>query len=133
MSADLVRDPTDELVVFSVPPAVLDLPPDLRDDYCYWPMISAIAAAVPVVPLGPVQDPGYQFMTRPDDVRHIELRHPCPRCREAVTHAAEMLEHAEPGTMAVCVAQCVVVYLRDIALLDGRFSPIMRTADGVGP
>ena len=30
MSADLVRDPTDELVVFSVPPAVLDLPPDLR-------------------------------------------------------------------------------------------------------
>ena len=61
---------------------MLDLPPDLRDDYCYWPMISAIAVRGPGRPRSaPSRDPGYQFMTRPDDVRHIELRHPCARCR----------------------------------------------------
>ncbi len=126
-----VRDPTDELVVFTVPPQVMQLPPDLRDDYCYWPMITAIANQTPVAPLGPVQDASYQFMVHPDDQHRIELRHPCASCRRSITAAAAMLEGVEPDSVVVCVAQCVVVYLRDIRGLDGRFSPIMRTTDSV--
>jgi len=129
---DLVRDPTDELVVFSVPPAVLELPPDVRDDYCYWPMVAAILAQGPVAPLGPVQDASYQFMTRPDDADNIRLRHPCPQCRATVNHAAEHLSSAEPGSVTLCVAQCVLVYLREIRSLQGRFSPIMRSTDSIG-
>ena len=122
-----VRDPTDELVVFSVPPRVLHLPADLRDDYCYWPMLSAILLQRPVAPLGPVRDATYQFMSSADDGQRIELRHPCDQCRTAVREAAAVLDHAEHAGLVVCVAQCVVDYLRDLSLLDGRFSPIMRS------
>jgi len=127
--SSLVRDPTDELVLFSVPPQVLALPPDLRDDYCYWPMVSAILAQDPVAPLGPVQNPSYQFMTQPEDAERIDLRHPCAGCRGAVQEAAAALERVEPGSLTICVAQCVVVYLRDISMLNGRFTPLMRTSD----
>lgn len=127
----LVRDPTDELVVFAVPPEVMHLPEDLRDDYCYWPMVTVIATQTPLPPLGPVQDASYQFMSHPDDRHGIELRHPCAECRSSVAQAAAMLEGAEPGSLTICVAQCVVVYLRDIRALEGRFSPIMRSTDRV--
>ncbi|WP_146904938.1 hypothetical protein [Cellulomonas aerilata] len=129
--SDIVRDPTDELVVFAVPQEAMQLRPDLRDDYCYWPMVSTIAAQSPLPLLGPVHEPTYQYMTRPDDLHGIELRHPCARCRASVERAAQALAGVEPGTLGICVAQCVVVYLRDIQTLDGRFSPIMRLADTV--
>jgi hypothetical protein len=129
--SELVRDPTDELVVFAVPPEVMHLPEDLRDDYCYWPMVAVIATQAPLPPLGPVQDATFQFMTHPDDVHRIELRHPCAECRRSVSEAADMLEGVEPGSLTICVAQCVVVYLRDIRALEGHFSPIMRSSDRV--
>jgi hypothetical protein len=129
--SDLVRDPTDELVVFVVPPEVMALPPDLRDDYCYWPMIATIATQTPLPLLGPVRDATFQYLDVPQDVHRIELRHPCDACRTSVAQAAAALEDVEPGSVAVCVAQCVVVYLRDIQGLDGRFSPIMRNYDSV--
>ena len=122
-----VRDPTDELVVFAVPAGVLQLPADLRDDYCYWPMVAAILAQRPVAPIGPVRDASYQYMTASDDSHRIELRHPCDQCRTAVRQAAETFDHAEHPGLVLCVAQCVVDYLRDLSLLDGRFSPIMRS------
>lgn len=129
--SNLVRDPTDELVVFAVPPQVMQLEPDLRDDYCYWLMISAIAAQTPLPPFGPVQDVTYQYMTHPDDMDRITLRHPCDECRASVTHAAAALEGVDQGSVTICVAQCVVTYLRDIHQLHGRYSPIMRDPDEV--
>ncbi len=129
--SELVRDPTDELVVFAVPPEVRHLPPDVRDDYCYWPMIRAIATQTPLTPLGPVQDATFQFMVQPDDEHRIELRHPCAECQKSVGQAAAMLDGVEPGSVTICVAQCVVVYLRDIRALHGRYSPIMRSSDGI--
>jgi hypothetical protein len=129
--SDVVRDPTDELVVFAVPPDVMLLPEDLRDDYCYWPMVTVIAGQTPLPLLGPVQDATFQFMTDPDHRHRIELRHPCAECRSSVSEAAAALEGVEPGSLTICVAQCVVVYLRDIRALEGRFSPIMRSTDRV--
>ena len=129
--SELVRDPTDELVVFAVPPEVMNLTPDLRDDYCYWPMVRAIAMQTPLTPLGPVQDATFQFMVGPDDEHRVELRHPCTECRASLARAAAMLDGVERGSLIICVAQCVVVYLRDIRALHGRFSPIMRGTDTV--
>ena len=126
-----VRDPTDELAVFALDPRVMHLPDDLRDDYCYWPMIMAIASHTPLTPLGPVQDVSLQFMTCPDDVHRIELRHPCARCRDSVGRAARSLEGVDPGSLTICVAQCVVVYLSELTSLDGRYSPTMRSSGSV--
>lgn len=125
----LVRDPTDELVVFSLPPQVAALPADLRDDYCYWPMISIIGSK-PTVPLGPVREVSFQYMARPDDEARIQIRHPCAGCRLAVSEAAATLDRAEAGGLTLCVAQCVVVYLGELSTVTGRFSPIMRPSGG---
>lgn len=125
----LVRDPTDELVVFSLPPQVAALPADLRDEYCYWPMMSIIGSK-PTVPLGPVREVTFQYMTRPDDGPLIQMRHPCAGCRLAVSQAATALARPEAGDLTICVAQCVVVYLGELSAVTGEFSPIMRPSDG---
>ena len=121
----LVRDPTDELVVFSVPPLIAALPPDLRDDCCYWPMMSVIGSR-PMVPLGPVRGVTFQYMTRPGDEDRIEMRHPCAGCRRAVSGAAATLDHPDAGDSTIWVAQCVVVHLGDLSAVTGTFSPLMR-------
>ena len=126
MARALVTDPTDEMAIFVVPEAVMQLPPDLRDGYCYWPLSSAITMQEGTIPIGPVRDITYQFMATAEDAQNVVLRHPCASCIAALDQAVMALRNGDFPGRVMCLAQCVVDYLKDIRRAGGDFHPRRR-------
>lgn len=123
MAQALIADPTDEMAIFVVTELVMQLPDDLRDGYCYWPLSQAITMQEGTIPLGPVREISYQFMRTPEDAEKIVLRHPCASCTAALDQAKEALRNNDFPGRVLCVAQCIVDYLRDVRKAGGAFHP----------